>query len=67
MKKLHRNRGFDMGKTEFEKKCKKEGHRPKITSFHIGIPTDTENATVILECCCCGAVSTVKGKWENPK
>lgn len=56
-----------MEKIEFEKKCKKEGHRPKIACFHVGIPTDVENAQVILECCNCGAVSTVKGKWENPE
>jgi hypothetical protein len=56
-----------MDKEKFEKICKKKGHQPKIASFHIGIPTDTENAKVILECCNCGAAATVKGKWENPK
>jgi hypothetical protein len=56
-----------MGKKEFETECKKNGHQPKIVYFHKGIPIDTENAHVILECCSCGAVSTVKGKWDNPE
>ena len=54
-----------MTKEVFEKICKKEGHRPKIVVIHKGIPIDVDNAELILECCNCGAVSTVKGKWDN--
>jgi len=55
-----------MKKEVFEKTCKKNGHQPKIIDTHIGIPIDVDNAELILECCNCGAASTVKGKWENP-
>jgi hypothetical protein len=57
-----------MGKKEFETECKKKkGHRPKIVSVFHGIPIDVEDVRVMLECCNCGAVSTIIAKWTNPE
>ena len=44
----------------------KKGHQIKIVRIHMGIPIDIDNAELTLECRNCGAISTVKGKWENP-
>jgi len=57
-----------MGKEEFEKTCKKEGHKPalKIISYGVGTAINIKETEFTFICSICGATCTATGKWDNP-
>jgi len=55
-----------MGKKEFEAKCRKEGHKPILREYNVGVPVDVKKADFILECSVCNAICIAKGNWNNP-